>query len=133
MFDSIEKVVYINLAHRTDRKEQTEKHLTNLFSSEKIVRFEAIKHDNGAIGCTMSHISILEMAMKENWKNILILEDDIGWKTNNNNSSILTKLMNSKYDVILLSGYYVKYDKETFRLKSAQTTGAYIVNNSYYD
>jgi glycosyl transferase family 25 len=132
MIDFIDKVVYINLAHRTDRKEQTERQLMNLFPPEKIVRFEAIKNDNGAIGCTMSHISVLEMAIKENWKNVLILEDDIGWETNFTNISILTNLMNLSYDVILLSGYYIKYNTKTLKIISAQTTGAYIVNNSYY-
>jgi glycosyl transferase family 25 len=132
MFEYIDKVVYINLAHRTDRKEQTEKQLMNLFPPEKIVRFEAIKNDNGAIGCTMSHISVLEMAIKENLKNILILEDDIGWETNVINISVLTDLMNLRYDVVLLSGYYEKYDTKTFKITSAQTTGAYIVNNLYY-
>jgi len=127
--DQIEKVVYINLEERIDRRDDTIRELTKIFSDEKILRFEAIKHNNGAIGCTMSHISVIEMAIREKWGNILILEDDIGWNTN---FSLLGKLMNISYDVILLSGYYVNYNKSTCRIISSQTTGAYIVNSSYY-
>ena len=127
--ERIEKVVYINLEHRTDRREETVRELAKMFPEEKILRFEAIRNNNGAIGCTMSHISVIEMAISKKWSNILILEDDISWNTD---FSLLTNLMNLSYDVILLSGYYANYDKLTNKVISSQTTGAYIVNSSYY-
>jgi len=127
--DQIEKVIYINLKERTDRREDTIQELAKIFPDEKILRFEAIKHNSGAIGCTMSHISVLEMAIREKWENVLILEDDIGWNTD---FSLLINLLNLSYHVILLSGYSVNYDKSTSRVISSQTTGAYIVNSRYY-
>jgi hypothetical protein len=36
-FDFIEKVIYINLEHRTDRRQQIEKELSVFFPVEKIV------------------------------------------------------------------------------------------------
>ena len=67
----IEHVVYINLDHRTDRRQHMEKEVS-IFPSERVTRFSAIKHDYGAIGCTRSHIAVLEMAISSDWKNVLI-------------------------------------------------------------
>jgi GR25 family glycosyltransferase involved in LPS biosynthesis len=39
-------------------------------------RFPAIANANGAIGCSMSHIACLELAIKNNWEHVLICEDD---------------------------------------------------------
>jgi glycosyl transferase family 25 len=44
MFETVEKVVYINLAHRTDRRAQIEEELRKVFPDEKIVRFEAVRY-----------------------------------------------------------------------------------------
>ncbi len=129
--DQIEKVVYINLAYRTDRRAQIEKELS-VFPSEKVIRFDAIKNENGAIGCTMSHIAVLQMAIDQRWKNYLVVEDDMAWKNYEAGIQILKRLINLNYDVIMLGGYYVDYNKETYKLISAQTTTSFIVNESYY-
>ena len=43
----------------------------------KYERFNAISRpDFGIIGCTQSHLEIIKMAKQNNYKNILILEDD---------------------------------------------------------
>ncbi len=54
----IKHAFYINLDHRTDRKEHVEKEL-NIIGIHA-TRFEAIKMENGAIGCSMSHLKILQ-------------------------------------------------------------------------
>jgi len=129
--DKIEKVIYINLAHRTDRRQQIEGELS-VFPPGKVIRFDAIKNENGLIGCVMSHIAVLEMAIRERWKNYLVVEDDMMWKNYNNGIQILERLINSKYDVIVLGGYYVNYNKQTYKLISAQTTTSFILNETYY-
>ena len=75
----IEKVIYINLKDRTDRKKTCEETLNKLFSKDKIIRLDAIKHEKGYIGCALSHLKCLELAIENNWKNVLIVEDDILW------------------------------------------------------
>ena len=130
--DTIEKVIYINLEHRTDRKEQVESELLKVFPLEKIVRFNAIKHKIGAIGCSMSHIGCIEMAIQNNWKNVLIVEDDLQWKDFDNGCYILSNLVKAKYDVIMLGGYSVSYDRSTYKLKRCTTTLAYLVQTHYY-
>jgi glycosyl transferase family 25 len=131
MFEFVDKVIYINLEERVDRKEQIEQELQKYFSSDKILRFNAIKESHGGIGCTKSHIAVLEMAIKEKWSNYLVVEDDAIWSNFNNGYSLLEKLIKKHYDVITLGTVYAKYTPE-FKLLSGQTTTAYIVNQKYY-
>ena len=69
------------------------------------------------------------MAIKKGWKNYLVVEDGIIWK--NSDFDSLAKLID--YDVILLGGNNVNYNKDTNNLINAQTTTAYIVNQPYYN
>jgi len=108
MFEEIEKVVYINLEERTDRRAEIQKQLS-IFHHEKIVRFNAIKHRNGAIGCSMSHIAALELAIQNNWKNVLIVEDDMIWNQFDRGYPIYKKLVSNPFDVLCLGGACVEY------------------------
>ena len=73
--DSICNAFYINLDHRVDRKEHVESELSKI--GIKAERFSAIKMENGAIGCSMSHLKILQNAFKNKMEHVLIVEDDI--------------------------------------------------------
>jgi glycosyl transferase family 25 len=131
MFEFIEKVVYINLTHRIDRREQIEKELSLYFPPDKIIRFNAIKDDkNGNIGCSKSHIAVLEMAIQHNWSNVLIVEDDAVWNQIHIGYPILATLVKNPYDVICIGS--IGYAKANFRIIMAQTTTAYLVSNHYY-
>lgn len=134
MFDAIEKVVYINLDERVERKLHVQRELLKVFPVTKIQRFSAIKNTkNGGIGCSMSHIAVLEKAKQEGWANVLIVEDDFTWSNFEEGSSVCSKLLSNTYDVIVLTGTYIQFTPETYRLQSCQTTTAYIVHSSYYD
>lgn len=77
-WDFIDKVIYINLNRRKDRRLYLSRELKKLgIPKDKIFRLEAIEYSPGYIGCAMSHLHALHMADKEGWKNVLILEDDI--------------------------------------------------------
>lgn len=125
----IDKVVYINLDHRMDRNEHM-KQVTQTFG-DKVSRFSAIKTEYGAIGCSISHIQVLKMAIQNNWNNILILEDDVEWNNFEQGYAILNKLASNPYDVIMLGGSFVSYNSDTYKLYSAKTTTAYLVNKHY--
>jgi hypothetical protein len=129
--DYIDKVIYINLDHRTDRKEQVEKELS-IFPTEKVLRFEAIKHAKGGIGCSLSHIGALELAIQNNWKNVLIVEDDLQWRNFEKGVKIFESLVVNPFDVILLSGHNVSYNKKTYKLTECCARTAYLVNNHYF-
>jgi glycosyl transferase family 25 len=130
----VNKVVYINLCDRVDRKEHIEEQLTKYIVNSKIYRFNAIKNEKGAIGCALSHIAVLEMAITENWDSVFIVEDDFMWTEHfTNGYSILEKIIQKDYDVIVLGGSFVKSYKNSFKLISCNCALAYIVNKSYYE
>jgi hypothetical protein len=129
MWEFVDKVVYINLDHRTDRNEHM-KHMTRTFGN-KVTRFSAIKTDYGLIGCCISHIQILKTAIKDNCKNILVLEDDAEWHNFQQGYKTLRKLSSNSYDVIMLGGSFVSHNPDTYKLFSCLTTTGYLVNKHY--
>jgi len=132
--DTIEKVVYINLDKRPDRKILVERELLRVFPYDKIVRFAGINNSIGYIGCTLSHIGALQVAKHNNWKNVLIVEDDLEWcNFTRENLNIFENLCKNSYDVIMLGGAFIYYNKTTYKLKSAATGHCYLVSNHYYD
>lgn len=127
-WDFIDKVVYINLDHRKDRDAYM-KNMTACFS-DKVIRFSAIQDNPGAVGCTKSHIAVLEMAMRNKWKNILVLEDDATWNKLDQGYKSLRELSSNDYDVIVLGGTFV--NRNGNKLISCKTTVGYLVNSNYY-
>lgn len=130
-------VFYINLDHRTDRREQIEGELNKL--GLKYERFSAIKRDHGPVGCGLSHLAVLKIAKERNLKNVFIFEDDLQlivepstfWTEMNKFFS-----SNIEYDVLFSS--YNMYKSAPFndivrKVLDTQTASSYIVNNHYYD
>lgn len=129
MDEYIEKVIYINLKDRTDRKKTCEETLNKLFSKDKIIRLDAIKHKKGQIGCALSHLKCLELAIENNWENVLIVEDDILWTKDS--IDIFIKLIKNPYDVIVLGGTFIYYNPFNYHLYSCTAANSYIVNKKY--
>ena len=135
--DQFNNILYINLLHRTDRKIHVEQQLEQV--GWKGQRFNAIKMDNGAIGCSISHLKCLQMAKDKNWDNVVIVEDDITFldppliKSKIENFLKITK----KWDVLLLAGNnvspYQEIDHTCIKVSHCQTTTGYIVQKHYYD
>lgn len=73
--EDIHHALYINLESRPDRKQHVEKQMSIIGICAN--RFSAIELENGAIGCSMSHLKCLEIAKQNNWDHILIIEDDL--------------------------------------------------------
>jgi glycosyl transferase family 25 len=86
----IDAVVIINLDRRPDRLEHVNRELQkiNELDVSKIHRFAAI--DNHLVGCLSSHLGVLQLAKHQQWKNVLILEDDFTFIDDAN--SFITKL-----------------------------------------
>ena len=129
MWEFIDKIIYINLDHREDRRELMKRFFKEgNVSQDKIVRFSAISHPVGAVGATKSHIAVIEMAKREKWKSVLILEDDIRWTGLN----ISEDVMKAPWDVCMLGGNYVVVDPPN-RVRVAFSAYSYIVREHYYD
>ena len=70
----IDKIIYINLDKRTDRKAEIEQELQH--NNLRFERFPAIQTPEGCIGCSLSHLQVVKLAKERGYNNILILEDD---------------------------------------------------------
>ena len=133
----MEHAFYINLDSRPDRKQYMVDHL-------KIVgihaeRFKAVKLTNGALGCSMSHLKLLELAKKNNWDSILIMEDDIKFLNPIIFMQQLNRFLNvhKEFDVLLIAGNnvppFAKIDDTCVKVTRCQTTTGYLVKNHYFD
>jgi GR25 family glycosyltransferase involved in LPS biosynthesis len=83
-------------------------------------------------GCSKSHLKALQMARDANYPNVLIVEDDAYWSKVDETYPILKKLMQGEYDGIMLGSIGADYDPETYLLRGAASTTAYIVNQAFY-
>jgi hypothetical protein len=129
----IEHIIYINLEHRIDRKEQIIKTLSEHFPKEIIHRIPGVLNiKNPQLGCAQAHINALEHAITNDWKHVLIMEDDMLFNDFEKNYKKLQELMSSPYDAIVLGGIYVEHNPETSKLNKCSSTGAYLVNQNYY-
>jgi GR25 family glycosyltransferase involved in LPS biosynthesis len=137
----IKHCLYINLESRKDRREHIEKELNSIGISG--IRFNAVKLQNGRIGCSMSHLKCLQIAKKNNWPYVMICEDDLLFL----DKELALKQMNHFLElhsdpkdicnVMLIAGNnvppYKIIDNTCIRVSHCQTTTGYIVKNAYYD
>lgn len=159
----LDKIYVINLEYRKDRKEQILDELKKVEASNVEIfsairpKKELIKHWNnkfldplpswyhgdptnyriGALGCLLSHLSIMKKALKENYNNILILEDDTTFladltieKITNRYSKFLDKV---DYGIFYLAGNSAQAGvkhiiKEVYMTFGTLTTGSYIIS-----
>jgi glycosyl transferase family 25 len=140
ILNTIVHINYINLDIRVDRKEHVENEFNKL-GITNFERFKAIQLDNGAVGCSMSHLKCIENAKKNNYEYIMICEDDIVFT---NPKLFLTQLnafwnsdMKDIWDVILIAGNnmlpYKPINNTCIQVYNCQTTTGYIVKREYYD
>jgi GR25 family glycosyltransferase involved in LPS biosynthesis len=89
------------------------------------------------VGCLLSHLEILKLAKKNNYKSILILEDDVVFSDNlEQKLDNLSKNFPNEWDMFYLSGSLIKEGNKFdyySELISAHTTHSYAVNSSVYD
>jgi glycosyl transferase, family 25 len=132
----IDKIMYINLDRRIDRKEQIEGELSKFDLPYE--RFSAIPHKIGAVGCSKSHLEILKTARNKGYKNILIFEDDFEFLVSrdiflNNIKEFFES--NIQFDVLMLAHCIVEaefHNNLVDRAIKVHTTAGYIVNEGHY-
>lgn len=134
--DLITHVIYINLDKRTDRRAEMEAELS-IFTPEKVTRLPGILGEKEgiapAVACTKGHIEALKLARKNNYSNVLILEDDVVWVNTDESFPIFKGILQNTYDGIMLGATFVDYDKNTYLLKQGYTASSYLVHQNHYD
>ena len=135
----IDKVFYINLENRTDRKLEIENEFFN-YGIVDYERFNAIKHEEiGAVGCARSHVEVLKLAKEREYKRVLIFEDDFQFIISKEEFfNCMKRIEDLEFDVCLLS-YNLFQSEEVIenpffkKVINAETTSGYIINQHYYD
>jgi glycosyl transferase family 25 len=108
-------------------------------------RFNAIKMANGAVGCSMSHLKLLQQALKSGLDHVLILEDDIEFldpelfkgQLNRFLQEQSTNQGSKRWDVVLFAGNnmppYERVGDTCVKVSHCQTTTGYLVNGHYIE
>jgi GR25 family glycosyltransferase involved in LPS biosynthesis len=146
---NINKIYYINLDHRSDRREQFNQQITTHFKDgileNRIERFPAIKHDHGLLGCSMSHLEVIKKAKADGARYILVFEDDFEFIVSretfeNNITKLFEQVENNALDFkVIMLAYNANNRAEIENndiLDSStdvQTCAGYLVNSAYYD
>ena len=135
----IQHTYYINLDARADRKHHVEQQLQSI-GIQNAVRWKAVQMANGALGCSISHLTLLEMAKEKNLPHILIVEDDILFTRPAqfvHQCNQFLREHGSAFDVVLIAGNnippYEKVDDCCVKVAHCQTTTGYLVKQHYYD
>lgn len=132
----MDNVFYINLEYRVDRKKHMKQELKKLGWKGK--RIEAVQMKDGSIGCTLSHIKCLKMAIEKDLDYIIILEDDIEFLNPPLFLQNFHKFLHSgmDWDVILICGNNAKPCKQIeeyyAKINNTQTTTGYMVKKHYF-
>lgn len=122
-FDFFEQIYCINLEHRTDRWENCLNQFHSLGITDRVIKRKGVicnyhglsKKQNAQIGCTLSHYNILKEAQKNNYSNVLVLEDDFLFLKD---KELLSEEINKaivelpqNWDLFYFGGFFVKgYD-----------------------
>jgi len=68
-------IYVINLKYRKDKKKKIEA-IYKKYKNINLIFIEAIKNNNGAIGCFMSHQKCIQIAKEKNLDYVIVMEDD---------------------------------------------------------
>ena len=134
----IQHTLYINLEERQDRRLHVEQQLASI-GIHTPGRFNAIKMKDGRIGCSMSHLKCLQLAKKNNWEHVLIVEDDITFTDSTMFKRQLSGFFRDEqaYDVLFFGGNVVPPYKPAnsycVQVFSCQCAVGYLVKQHYYD
>jgi GR25 family glycosyltransferase involved in LPS biosynthesis len=100
-------------------------------------RVDGIYNVHGYIGCTMSHIKCLRMAMERKLPRVCICEDDVLFTDPTLCKSLVHQFIttHATWDVLLLAGNAqppYRKEKGCRQIFNTRTTTAYIVQQHYY-
>ena len=143
----IDHIYYINLDNRPDRNESVLKNTIAPLNVDKdiITRISAVDRtqektkSKRAAGCSRSHMNIWKLAIQNNQKFIMIIEDDFIWTRS---IDIIKQGIDELFDYdrnfnICCIGYnhrvakLTKISKLLHEGKNIQTTSCYIINTKF--
>jgi GR25 family glycosyltransferase involved in LPS biosynthesis len=138
--DNIDAFLYINLDHRTDKKEQVENEILKMDDDKnKIIRISGVYHKDGCVGCTLAHVNALKLAKERGYKNFIILEDDFEFlvdkETFHKNVKDFFEL-NMEYKMVMLTYSYEKtspFNNFLGIINECSNSAGYICSHKFID
>jgi GR25 family glycosyltransferase involved in LPS biosynthesis len=146
--ENIDKIYYINLDHRTDRRTEIENEFASHFGGtileQRIERFPAIKHQNGLFGCSISHLEVIKRAKASGSKYVIVFEDDFEFLVSKEifteNINTLFQQVNNGLDFKVVMLAYNAINRSEIPNNTllditteSQTCSGYLVNSKYFD
>jgi GR25 family glycosyltransferase involved in LPS biosynthesis len=158
-FDFFDKIFYINLESRPDRKEFMEQQFEKFgIVAERFSAVSLTKEQNEDLikrgcnfyddarpeyaprikSCTISHLTVLLRSKMMDYQNVLIFEDDALIDDNilEDLEKCVTELSQLEWDLFYLGCNPLEYFKETEnlgRVLRTTTNHAYAINKKFYD
>ena len=134
--EKINKVFYINLDKRPDRRKEIEEELTTKFLFNKAERFPGLPYEPGIYGCTMSHICLLRKMILNGWETMMVFEDDAQLLTTREeiDKHINVFLEDNTLDILCIGnscGDNVPYNQLMNRCFNTQTTSCYVIKKKF--
>lgn len=138
----LEHIFYINLLSRPDRDAHIKEELLKLnITTTNAKRFCAIHATSGAVGCSLSHIGVLQSALHQRLPYVVVLEDDICFLDPDCIQQSYTQFASSQssdedWDVLLIGGNVISHQPIIdcpfySKVTKCQTTVGYIVRGNY--
>jgi len=139
-FDFFDEIYCINLDYRTDRWEQVQKEFEKVEILNRVIRFSAIKEDDGRVGCIKSALAIIKIAKSKGLKNVLIFEDDVKFIVKNPEKHLkkaISKIGNLDWYLFYLGSNtidkLIKINRNLILLKNGRATHSLAYNKKIYD
>ena len=138
-FSYFKEIYCINLDSRPDRWDIVKEEFRKVDLLEKVRRIPGVEHEEGIIGCTMAHVSLVRHAKKKQLSNILIFEDDVKfiYHPRRNLKAAVKKLDKTNWGLFYLGSSaknpIYKHSNHLVTSTGFLTTHAYAINSIAYD
>jgi FkbM family methyltransferase len=145
----IDRLVYINVPRRTDRRDEMEAEFKRLdIPREKLERFYAIERNPPFLGCSLSHLTVVKQARERKFQNVLILEDDFDFHPDaslvHSRLQEFMKTYGETYNMVLLASNTFKSEPciggdlsgspmIVDYVRDAQTCAGYLISARFFD
>lgn len=134
------RAYYINLAHRTERKERMEKEWSSITDIQRIDAIDMRETREGVKGCFLSHTKVMDILYLHNEPISLIMEDDVvPCKDFNDRLDLFLKELPEDWDIFMLgfsshnSSRMTKISNHIYQANSWVGAGhCYIINPRFY-
>jgi len=114
-FDFVEKIFYMDTVNEELLKDIPMKKLIELDSNKN----------------AKNMLRALKLAIDNNWSNVMILDDKFSWDNFDENHQLLKQMTQENYDVIVLGGNGIKFNKSNKKMMQMNFLHGFLVNKPY--